>query len=408
MSLPSSETLPANINELPPARQRHIRRQPGAASPPERQLLLDSLLEQTGPTLNFFLLWLFGSLFFGLALYFNEPTVLLLGLVAMPFLRPVFGLALFPNAHKLSHWIKSLISLLFPILITFFVGVLAGYLQKTGEIDRLDAYRFSAPYWLDAAAVIGSTIVCTLILLRQGQLPRKISIVLSYEILFPIALAGFGFTLGYDQIWPGALLVALLHLVLAITVAIITFLFLGFGPKRFTGWIFALLPLILTIILVLSGVNFNVGNLPIPTSTNPLPQPTLTSQPSATPSERAVAFATSTTAPPTKTSTPTASATPTSMPSPTTTLAPTLTATPQPTTFIVIIDSLNGVVIRETADFQSPVIGYANNGDIITIIKQGLSENDSLWYQIQISQGETGWILASLANTQTPIPTQEN
>jgi hypothetical protein len=52
MSLPSSEPLPEDINDLPPARQRHIRRLPRSATPAERQILLDSLVELSAPSLN--------------------------------------------------------------------------------------------------------------------------------------------------------------------------------------------------------------------------------------------------------------------------------------------------------------------------------------------------------------------
>ena len=110
MSLPSSEPLPDDIHELPPARQRHLRRMPRAASPAEWEILLESLLNLTRPTLEFFLLSLLGAAASGAALYFNEPLLLIVALVLLPFINPIFNLALYPASRKLGYALKSLIS----------------------------------------------------------------------------------------------------------------------------------------------------------------------------------------------------------------------------------------------------------------------------------------------------------
>jgi hypothetical protein len=412
MSLPSSEALPTNIKDLPPARQRHIRRQPRTASPAERGILLDSLLDLTGPTLNFFLRALLGGVVFGLTLYFDEPALLMIGVVAAPFLKPLFGLALFPHAHKFSHWIKSLVSLLIPILLAFAAGALAGWLRKDGLINRLDAIRLSAPYWLDLAAVALTAFLCAFIMVREGKLPRTIGILLSYEILFPVALAGFGFSLGFSQLWPDALLIGLSHLLLAIFIAIITFLGLSFSPNKITGWIFALLPLIFSIFLL--ATMLNLGDLRIPIAEKPIPtnipvdMATNTNEEKPpnepSPTENQKVFATATQIPPTQTKAFTATASPL----PSNTITPTSTPTPQPTTFMITIDSVNGVVIRESADFQAPVAGYANNGDQFAVLNQSTTENGSIWFEVQISPDTTGWLLGSLSITQTPIATENN
>jgi len=406
MKLPSSEPLPTSINDLPPARQRHIRRQPRAASHAERGILLDSLLDQTRPSVVFFLLSILGSMIFGLSLYFNQPVGLIFGLVAFPFLTPVFGLALFPHSHKLSHWIKSLISLFIPIILTFTAGVLAGYFQKTGQLDNYDIFLFSTPYWFDLAAVVFSTSICALILVRQGELPRKIAILLSYEILLPIAVAGFGFPLGMSALWPRVLLLGLGHLVLAITIAIFIFFALSFAPKGVTGWILTSIALLLTAALILGGFISDISDLGIPVSSNPLTKTTLTSTPPIQPSPSNT---------PTAKRSPTAFAviltstdTPTIDPSPTNTISPSSTPSPQPTTFVIVIDSTNGLVIRETPDFEAAVVGYANDGDSYEVLNQSISSNGSLWYLVESNIGELGWLLSSFVKTQTPIATENN
>ncbi len=406
MSLPTSEPLPTNINDLPPARQRHIRRQPRAASFSERGLLLDSLLDLTGPSLNFFLLSLFGSLVLGLSLYFNEPVGLILGLVIFPFLHPIFALGIFPHSQNFSHWIKSLISMLTSIILAFVAGILAGYFQKTGQVDWFADLWLNTPYWLNLIAVMLSAVWCTFILIRQGQTPRKVSIILSLEIFFPVAIAGFGLPMGFKSFWPGSLLIGLGHLVLAITIANITFLILSFRPRRVTGWVTTIISLILTLTFILSEVVVNLGNLEIPLSTNPHPTKTFasisTKEPSPTITPETKESPTSTRITQTRTNTATIS------PSPTHTISPSSTPSPQPTTFIIIVDSLNGLVIRESADYEAPVVSYANNGDIFEVLNQSLSENGSLWYQVELNTGETGWLLSSLVIIQTSTPTENN
>ena len=117
MSLPSSEHLPDQIRDLPPARQRHIRRRPASASPEEQQILLDDLVQLTTPHLNFFAMSLVGAAALGLALFLNEVVLLVLAVVIFPFLKPVFNLALIPTLPDTRRAIKSLLSSLFPLLL---------------------------------------------------------------------------------------------------------------------------------------------------------------------------------------------------------------------------------------------------------------------------------------------------
>jgi len=288
-------------------------------------------------------------------------------------------------------------------------GVLAGYLQKTGQINRLDAIRFSAPYWLDMAAVALSTFLCVFFMIRQGKLPRKIGVILAYEILFPIALAGFSLPLGLARLWPNAILIAICHLILAVFVAIIALLVLGFSPRHYTGWMLAILPLILSFTLVVGALSLSGMTLPslslksTPTSIPiNIATPTRTEMPKGTSTPKLIASPTE------RPSTQTNTVTLTVSSSPTNTLLPSPSPSPQPTRFSIIIDSLNGIVIRESADFTAEVVGYANDGAQYDVLDQSISENGSIWYQVEIETGETGWLLSSLANTQTPMPAENN
>ncbi len=248
MSLPSSEPLPDNIHELPPARQRHLRRMPRAASPAEWEILLESLLNLTRPTLEFFLLALLGTVVSGAALYYNEPLLLIVALVLLPFNNPVFNLALYPASRKLGFALKSLISLLVPIVLSLGAGMLVGWFAPESNFDRLALTTFNAPWWPNLAAVAGSAFFCCLILIRQDRLPRLAGAILSYEIILPFTLAGFGLIVGAPAFWPSALLIALLHLAVALMAATLAFIVIGFAPKTLFGWSLSLVPVVLTLL----------------------------------------------------------------------------------------------------------------------------------------------------------------
>lgn len=404
MSLPSSEPLPDDINELPPARQRHLRRLPRTASPAEREILLESLLDLTGPRLDFFLLLILGSLASGAALYFNEPVLLILAIVTFPLLSPIFNLALLPPTLKMGQGVKALLVLAIAILLSFSTGVLTGWLAPSADPSRLAVLHFSAPYWLDAALVAGSTLLSCVIILRQDRLPHLAGALLSYEILLPLVLAGYGLMAGQAQLWPGALLTAGLHLGLALVVAVFTFALLGLVPDSWTGWLLALIPLALSMALLTATWFYHSqsGDLA------PDPTATVMQAPGQTASPKA--FETEGTSPAQP-----ATATLASTPSPTATLLTltatertvTATITPAPTGYPAVVAAENGAVVREAPDFSSPVTTYVYDGEQITILSE-ITEGNTQWYEIETSVGEAGWLLGSLVNTPTPTPTSDS
>ena len=73
---------------------------------------------------------------------------------------------------------------------------------------------------------------------------------LSYEILIPLTMAGYGLVVGHPQFWPGALVTAFLYIGLALVVSIFTFIILGILPDSLTGWLVTLLPLALSLALL--------------------------------------------------------------------------------------------------------------------------------------------------------------
>lgn len=400
MSLPSSERLPDDINDLPPARQRHIRRQPRAASTAERQILLDSLIKLTAPTPSFFLRALFGALAIAGAFYLNDPVILIIAIVVLPFNGPIFSLALFPITLNGKQALKSLVSLLILLMLTIGAGALSGSLQVLPAPNRLTIYRFSALYWLDLAILGVSVLLSVLVLLRQGQLPGGLGVLLSFTLLIPLAVLGFGLATGQTQLWHGAFFVSFAHLGLAYILSVLAFLILGFPPKKTIGWLLTIVALMVTFALMSISLNLSLQQVPISQLTSPTPTRLTISSP--TPSAEALS-----TAPPTSTSTRMEiTATWTLSPSPQNT--PTSTPTFEPTAYWGLVDSALGAVIRESPSFDAPVVGYTNDGDRIEILGEINPTGNSRWFNVRTESGNTGWMLGSLVKTQTTTPAPDD
>jgi hypothetical protein len=399
MSLPTSERLPNDINELPPARQRHIRRQPRSATAAERQILLDSLVRLTAPTPTFFMRTLLGALALGAALYLQDIVILVIAIVALPFVSPLFGLAVFPGTLNFRQAAKAITSLLILFAFSIAAGALAGMLTTLQPGDPLRLFRFSGLYWLDVTLVAVSAFMSVLILLREGIIPRGLGVLLSYTLLVPLAVVGFGLTHGRTQLWLSALLVSFTHLGLAVVIAALTILVLGFPPQKTLGWLLLVAALMITLAVASGSLHLSTNQRPNPQPA--LPSPTRLMAASSTPSLQA----TPTDAPePTATSATPATLTPTEVHSPTSENTP--TSTPEPRAYWGVINADIGAVIREGPGFDSPIVDYANNGDQLEILGQSMPEGGQSWYQVQTASGLTGWLLGSLIQTLTPTPTQ--
>ena len=398
MSLPSSERLPSDINDLPPARQRHIRRQPRSVSVAERQILIDSLIKLTAPTPAFFTRALLGALALGGAFYLQDLALLILAIVIFPFQSPLFGLALYPLTLNIKHAVKSLVSLLLLIVLTFGAGVLAGVFQTLNYPDPLGLYRVSSLYWLDLTIVALSAFLSALTLLRQGKTPQGLGALFSYTLLVPFAVTGFGLSNRTMPLWSGALFVGFAHLGLALVLAIITFVILGLPPKKALGWLVVISALAITLAVVSAGLNYSLNQANSP--------PTMVLSPTrlVIPS---VSYDSPTQPAPTNTPQPTDSlptATWTSSPSPTITA----TLTPEPEPRWGVVASEIGVVIRENPDFTAEIVTYANDGDRIEIFGELTAQDGARWYQVLTDSGQSGWLLGSLVQIQTPAPTDTN
>lgn len=388
--------LPQDLNDLPPARQRHIRRQPKAASSAERKILIESITGLTSPNLIFFLLSILSAIALGFALYFNQPALLILGIVFSPLLGPIFGLALVPIHLNRSPGLKALIAIAVQLGLAFLAGIIAGWGQKNGAIDQLGLARFGNLYWLDIILLGVSAIVAAIAIVRKGTLPRLIGVLLAYEIISPFALAGFALPLGMANFWPGALLVSLTHLCIAVVLAFMTYLALGLLPQKASGWLLPLIPLALSVLMIVTGANIgqnaSVNVTPVASATPQVKDASVTPRVNMSPSATSSKV-------PSQSSTPTLISTTTQTPRPQPSATRTSTATATP--FVGLVESASGVVVREQPNFEGEVIGYANNGDAIEILGETISQDGFRWYQVKIEDDQTGWIFADFVTIPT-------
>ncbi len=394
MNLPGSQPIPEDQENISQARKRRIRRLPKAATSGEQQALLASLQRKTSPSFDFFLHAFLGALLTGLALTFDVTSLVLLAAVILPLAAPLFGLALTPYHFNLKEGGKTLLALLISSAMTLGAGFLSGWLNQAARIqlvsDNSLITHFSRLNWIDLLLTGISTAACIIILVRQDRLSKLSGVLLSYEITFPLAAAGFALASEHAT-WLKLLQISGIHIFLSLVLSqIILFLF-RFKPQKSRGWIIFFIPVMaLCAVLLLWSTEHQNMNQPQP----PIMTPTLTQ--TSTPSqEKQTPTATAT-----HTSTPTASPTP--MPSATNTRTATITPTPKPTTFFGIVRVQDGALIREAPSFDAAVISYAYDGDIFEILDEAIQEDGNLWYQVQTSDGQTGWLFGDLIITPTP------
>ena len=77
----------------------------------------------------------------------------------------------------------------------------------------------------------------------------------------------------------------------------------------------------------------------------------------------------------------------------------------EPVTSWGVVDSAVGAVIRGNPDFAAEIITYANNGDQIEIFGELTTLDGARWFQVLTDSGQSGLMLGSLVQTQTPETT---
>jgi hypothetical protein len=392
MNFPTSEHIPDNPDDLPPARRRRAHRLLAPLEADQRAAFLDRLSLRISPSFDFFLFSLVSGLIIGLGLLVGEPGVLILGAALAPLMVPIIGVSLGTVIGSVQFFLRSLIALVIGASLVIFSGWLVGIFGKHWLVDDSPwAIIYSQISWVNLLVLLFSSIMTTIGI--AGSENKKIpmilpSVVLAYQLYLPLATAGLGLACGIPHYWPDGLVVFLIHLAIGILLSIVSLVFLGFRPLTLFGYTLSGTIALLGVILLIGTSSAGVG---IRTHTGfPTPVPSLT--PTFTPTQTQTA----TPVPPTSTFTPTLT------PSPTNT--PTKTNTPSPTPVMAIVrtDLPEGVRIRVEPGGETA--GFLSNDTLVILLPETMEKDGKEWIRIIAPGGIQGWIVKSLVMIVTATP----
>ncbi len=391
MTLPSSETIPDDFNNLPPAQKRRIRHSLRGASESELQSLLTELQRRSTPAFDFFLLSLAGALLAGFALIIDSPLLLAAAAICVPILTPLMGVTISPALRRIPFLLQSFASIFISLIFHFGFGALAGVISSAlhrpqwNNVPLLDT-----THWISWVVLVITAILAGFLFLRYEVNPRMAGVLISYLVFIPIASAGYLLTYAMDTQWMSLLLSSFTFLMAAIFISALTCLILGLPPKKSIGWlIFLISPIALALLLIFGGSS---GTL-LAATTNEVktietPCPIVTCDLDAeVPICELPVFSTDTKA---------------TLPTLTPTPFRTKTPTPSPTPVWARVVSENGAVIREGPGFDNPIAAYASNGSLIQLLPESFLNGNVLWVKVIAQDLTVGWILGSLLITPQP------
>ncbi len=283
MSLPTSEPLPDDSSQLPPARRRRGRRLIVPIGADERAALLDELAHRTTPSFDFFLFSLLAGAVWGVGLLLDSPALLLLGALFAPFMAPVIGLSLATIVGSVRFFLQTLGGALVGFLLVFLGGVLGGLAAHIWPglplSQAASYYGFSWPNFLVLSLGVALT---TLSLVRSQQKPVLPSVAIAYELCLPIAVAGFGLSSGAARLWPGGLIVALVYFTWSALLGTLTLAALKFRPLNLFGYTLGTTITLLSLILLIGLTGLGTAlraQIPVPgiqATSTPTPTASLT------------------------------------------------------------------------------------------------------------------------------------
>ena len=404
MSIPKSDQIPDDPEDLSPARRRRAERGIVPEDLVEIADEVESLANQTIPSFDFYLFSLLAAAIITASILADSPALIVLGVLAAPPLNPFFGISLGTATGSFKFFGQRFAGSMLASGFVFLVGILGGYgtfvIKTPGVQFLIYNARFS---WTHIVLVISGTILSIITIKRQSQTPTLPSVALAYELFVPLAIAGFGFGSGQPHLWPDGLVVFGIHLAVMVITGTITFILLGIKPLRFIGYTLGSVVTILGIVGVIGLTSAGAvvgGNVAMPTlvptaTLSPTPAPP-TSTPTITP------------IPPTPTATPT-------LPTPTNTPLPTgtPTETPKPTPFyaeIAVSKEYAGAFIRSEPSLESQILTSLVNGTVIEILNPSPSfdEQGRNWLSIRYVDEDgikqDGWIIENLLLISTPRP----
>lgn len=399
MNLPTSQFLPSDEEQLPPARRRQRSRRLIPPTSGERSLLLQELAHRLTPSLDYFIFTLVAALVLAAAMLFNQPALYVLAALLAPFLAPAVGLSLAAIVGSVRFFLRSLAAFSIGSLIVFLVGCGAGWISTLIAHTNFSFTLQHAYFgWADFVLLsVGIILTAYLLIRSRKSRPLVTSAALVYELYLPIGVAGFGMVGKIPGLWPDALLVFAVHLAWCALLGTLTLAIMGLRPNTVFGYTLGTTLLIVSIIaaVIISGIGTAVtSEKALPPVPSPLILLTTTSTPSPTdtPVPPVVQIAGS----------PTLTTTNTLVP----TKTPTITFTPNSTPVYAKIkpNEYGGAYIRKEPSFESEAITSLSSEVLVIVIDEYTQADNVIWVKIKTTTENPveGWIVRELLITATP------
>lgn len=388
MSIPKTEFIPDEPDQLPPARRRRAQRLLTPLNDDERTAAVDRLAHRASPSLDFFIFSLFSAIIINTGLLLDQPGIVLLGALTAPLMAPLVGTALGTVIGSARFFFRSLSGLLIGCALVFGIGAAAGLVIQTWYPASLDlAYQQAQINWINFSVLAFGAILTTLLLVQPGRSAGAVSVALTYGLFLPLSAAAIGLTSGLPYLFPDGLVVFAIHLAWGVLLSALTLVLLSFRPLTIFGYTLSGAVALLGIVLAIgiSGAGAVIGGqVALPTTT---PTTTSTITPTLTPSATPV--------PPTLTPTSTITLTPTA--------TATKTLTPTPTPLYALIGPETGALLRDEPDGN--IIGSYLKDVLLQVLPEDpVQIGANIWVKVLGPDGKEGWILQTLLVTATPAP----
>jgi len=401
MSIPTSEPILPEEEGEPPSLRRRLRN----GSPSHADKLagkVRSISSLVIPSFDYYFGFLLAGMITAAAMLLDAPALYLLAVLFVPFLGPVFGIPLSAILGSGSFFLKAVIHLLMGSILVFGIGTLSGWIGANLPSGREfnQVYVHSSLTWPDLLVlVVGAGLTAYLLVRSPRQKPLVANIAVAYGLVLPLAASGFTLTSHLAGQWTNGLEVFLIHLALAVFIAVVIYILLGMRPNTLFGYV-------LTAVFVFSGAAAALMFIGARQHPQAYSGPAPATLPASIPAMRSTLPATTT---PTSGKIAVATTpewlTPTHTNTPAPSETPTITMTYISTPVLAKIDapSGGGAFIREEPGGR--ILTSLLNGSRVTVISEPQrAENGAIWVQIRTETGVVGWILQSLLATATPSP----
>lgn len=367
---------------------------------------INSILERSTPNVDFFLLSVLCGVVIALGYAIDSNAILMLGIFVSPFLGPWVGSLLSSAIGEMRYFKQTIGGFFTSILLTLTAALLVGGISRffAGN-NHIQAYYHSHLWWPDILLMVVGTVILILRFVQSDVRPIIPSLMVSYALYLPVAVAGFGLGAGIDGLWPAGLYVFLVHLSISLLISLMMFYYLGVRPNSFQGYALTggLMVISLLILVLFGGFGGKIqGN----TEAANLPQAVVVVE------ETPTAFdPTATVPPPTKISaTQTPKVIPSKTPAPLVTTQSPATLTPVSTEELAAVfgkimsNVSNGVVVRKSPSGVA-ITTVLNNYPVRILTDTPVIDENGEWLHViiidQLIEIE-GWVLSKYIITATP------